>query len=155
MIRLSAHREPCSPGRQAGFSIVLAIFLVVVLAALGMFVVQVALAQYQASNLELLGARTESAAQAGLQYATYEALKSPIPWCPAAPRQISVSLMPPALPREFVNVTCSATAHRIFIAGQWQTYYAYTLTSTATHGTYGAADYVSRTVWRDVTNAPP
>lgn len=140
---------------QSGFSLVVAIFLLVVLAALGVFVVQIAMSQYQGVDLQLLTARDRSAAQSGIQFGVYQALHQGAAWCPLAPASATVSLAPPALPGSTVTVTCSATAHRIYSAGSWHPYDAFALVSTATDGTFGAADFVSRTVWRTVTNAPP
>ncbi len=155
MSRPSRHAP--SPGRsaQSGFSLVVAIFLLVVLAALGVFIVQIAMAQYQGVDLQLLTARDRSAAQSGIQFCVYQALHQGVGWCPLAPASARVSLAPPALPGYTVTVTCSATAHRIYSAGRWHPYDAFALASTATSGTFGAADFVSRTVWRNVTNAPP
>ena len=140
---------------QSGFSLVVAVFLLVVLAALGVFVVQIALSQYQSVDLQLLTARDRSAAQSGMQFGVYQALHQGVGWCPLAPASARVSLTPAALADYSVTVTCSATAHRIYAAGSWHPYDAFALASTATYGRYGTADFVSRTVWRSVTNAPP
>ena len=132
--------------RQGGFSLVAAIFLIVVLAALGAFAVQIALTQYQAASVELLEARAEAAADAGIEYGANMALQRAT--C-AATR--TLSLTQKALKGFVVTVTCGATTHQV--AGQ--NYQVYALTAAATYGSYGAPDYVARNVTRNVTNAPP
>jgi MSHA biogenesis protein MshP len=140
-------------GREAGFSLVAAIFLIVVLAALGAFAVQVAMTQYQSSTLELLEARAQAAAEAGIEYGANLALQRAPPSCLA-----SNTLKPQgALAGFVVTVACTSTTHQIYsgLPPTAQTYTVYALTATASKGTYGAQDYVARTVTRNVTNAPP
>ena len=64
-VSLCAGRRRGCARRQDGFSLVAAIFLIVVLAALGAFAVQIAMTQYQAASVEMLEARTQAAAEAG------------------------------------------------------------------------------------------
>lgn len=131
------------PRREAGFSLVAAVFLIVVLAALGAFAVQVAMTQYQSANVELLEVRAQAAAEAGIEYAANLALQS----SPTCAGNTSLSLPPAALAGFVVTVTCSATAHPIGTV--------YALTATATLGSYGTPDYVARKVTRSVTTAAP
>lgn len=56
----------------AGFSIVTALFLVVVLAALGVAMLSLNTAQQTSSALDLLGARAYEAARAGVEYGLYQ-----------------------------------------------------------------------------------
>lgn len=139
--------------RQAGFSLVAAIFLIVVLAALGTFAVQVAMTQQQGANLELLEARAQAAAAAGIEYGAYMALK-PSPVCTGSR---TLRLTQGALAGYGVKVTCAATTHQIYSGAPptAQNRQAYALAATATFGTYGKPDYVARTVTRNVTNASP
>ncbi|MYM98338.1 agglutinin biogenesis protein MshP [Duganella vulcania] len=63
------------PVRQrlaAGFSIVTALFLVVVLAALGVAMMSLNTTQQTSSALDLLGARAYEAARAGVEYGLYQ-----------------------------------------------------------------------------------
>ena len=138
-------------GRQRGFSLIAAIFLIVVLAALGAFAVRVAMTQYQTANVELLEARAEAAAQAGIGYGATMALQASN--CASA----ALNLTPTGLAGFTVTVTCSATTHQAYspVSHSVQTFTAYALTATASYGTYGQPDYVARTVSRNVTNAPP
>jgi MSHA biogenesis protein MshP len=66
-----------SPRREAGVGIVTAIFLLVVLAGLGVAMVGVYTAQQASSNLDLLGARAYQAARAGLEWGIFRARQDP------------------------------------------------------------------------------
>ena len=64
-----------TPFRQrlaAGFSIVTALFLVVVLSALGVAMMSLTTSQQTSSALDLLGARAYEAARAGVEYGLYQ-----------------------------------------------------------------------------------
>lgn len=126
---------------QAGFSLVAAIFLIVALAALGAFAVQVAMTQYQTASMELVEARAQAAAQAGAEYGANRALRASS--CNYNRRTLSLR---GALTGFVVMVTCTSKTHPVGTA--------YLLIATATSGSYGAPDYVARTVTRNVTTAP-
>lgn len=138
--------------RQAGFSLVAAIFLIVVLAGLAAFAVQVTMSQSAGANTELLEAQAQAAAAAGIEYGSNLALHAPQPsnTCRAS---TTLRLNQPGLSGFVVTVGCLRTTHQIG-AGP-TTYYAYALTSSASHGSYGSSDYVARRITRNVTNAPP
>jgi MSHA biogenesis protein MshP len=144
-----------SAARQAGFSLVAAVFLIVVLAALGAFVVQIAMTQYQGADLEVLGARAQAAAEAGIGYGATRALTTP-PTCRNPYRPLN--LTQGALAGFVVTVTCNATSpHQIYSGTPPtpQNYVVYALTATASYGAYGRPDYVARRATRNVTPAPP
>lgn len=143
-------RKAC-PAGQAGFSLVAAVFLIVVLAALAAFAVQVAMSQAQGANMELLQAQAQAAAQTGIEYGANIALQSPAPGTCRA--NTTLRLNQPGLAGFVVTLSCVRTTHQIG-AGP-TTYYAYALTSSASHGSYGSTDYVARKVTRNVTDAPP
>ena len=134
--------------RQDGFSLIAAVFLIVVLAALGAFAVRVAMSQYQSASLEPLEARTQAAANTGIGYAAGLAL-GPAGTCSAN------SLAPVA--GFVVRLTCVRTTHQMNTGSPPSPtpYFGYALSSSASHGTYGQPNYVARTVTRNVTNAPP
>lgn len=143
---LCAGRRCGRARRQGGFSLVAAIFLIVVLAALGAFAVQIAMTQYQTASVELLEARGQAAADAGIEYGANMALRR----ATCAGTQ-TLNLTQKALKGFVVTVTCGATTHQV--AGQ--NHQVYALTATATYSSYGEPDYVARNVTRNVTNAPP
>ena len=63
--------------RQRGFSLISAIFLVVVIAALGTFAVTLSITQHQSQTMEVMGARGYQAALAGVEWAAYQVGNSP------------------------------------------------------------------------------
>ncbi|HEX4268329.1 MAG TPA: hypothetical protein VHY36_10610 [Steroidobacteraceae bacterium] len=152
----SATRQPRCAGRQAGFSLVAAIFLIVVLAALGAFAVQVAMTQYQSATLEVLEARAQAAAEAGIEYGANLTLRAVPAICASTPSSTPLTLTQGALAGFVVTVTCTPTQHQIWstTTSSWQPYTVFALAATASHGTYGEQDYVSRSVTRNVTLAP-
>lgn len=145
-------RPSARVGRQAGFSLIAAIFLIVVLAAVGAFAVQVAMVQYQAANVALLEARAQAAAHAGIGYGATLARTASI-----CTNSKTLNLTQGALAGFVVKVTCAATGHQIYSGAPptAKSYTAYALAATASFGTFGKPDYVARTVTRSVTDAPP
>jgi MSHA biogenesis protein MshP len=148
--------QPCTrSARQAGFSLVAAVFLIVVLAAMGAFAVRVAMSQYQGTNVGLLQARAQAAAEAGIEYGANVVLHQASPiFCKVSPSTRTFALAAGALKGFVVTVTCTPTTHLIY-SGGWQAYTVFTLAARASHGTYGGPDYVARSVTRNVTLAPP
>lgn len=63
------------PGAARGFSLVTAIFLIVVLMALGAFIINIMGLASSAANLDVLGARAYQAARAGIEWGAYQALR--------------------------------------------------------------------------------
>jgi MSHA biogenesis protein MshP len=62
--------------RQAGVGIVTAIFLLVVLAGLGVAMVGIYTSQQASANVDLLGARAYQAARAGLEWGIFQRLRN-------------------------------------------------------------------------------
>jgi len=91
--------------RQLGFAIVTAIFILVVLAALGAFILNVSTNQHIGSALDVQGARAYQAARAGIEWGLYQELQ--LASCAA-----SATFTPTAvtLSSYTVTVTCAATA---------------------------------------------
>lgn len=122
---MSAMTRQLSPIRRAharGFAILSAIFILVVLAALGAFVVNISTNQQIGSALDVQGVRAYQAAKAGIEWGVYRIL-TPSFVCPAA----TTSFIPsaPTLSGFTVTVTCTATP------GTNSGPTVYTLTSTA------------------------
>lgn len=142
--------------QQAGFSLVMAIFLIVVLAALAAFAVQIAMTQYQAANTELLEARAQASADAGIEWGANLTLHAGTFCTGIAPASKTFTLTQGALSGFVVTVACTPTQHQIYSASSrsWKAYTVYALTATGSSGTYGGPDYAARTVTRNVTNAP-
>ena len=66
--------SPMSPDRQSGFSVVAAIFLLVVLATLAVIIASVTGIQQASSQLDILGARAYQAARTGIEWGAYQVL---------------------------------------------------------------------------------
>jgi MSHA biogenesis protein MshP len=106
--------------RQTGFSIVAAIFLLVVLALLGVAIVSVTGMQQSSGQLDVLGVRAYHSARAGMEWGASQVLDpnntlnpgscSPIvmPSCPASPQNLPA--LAGSLSGFTVTVTCTQTA---------------------------------------------
>lgn len=70
----SRHFPFCRAAALRGFSLISAIFLLVVLAALGVAIVNVATVQHKSSAFDVQGARAYQAARAGVEWALYQSL---------------------------------------------------------------------------------
>ncbi len=89
---------------QRGFTAVTAIFILVVLTALGAFILSVSTGQQIGSALDVQGVRTYEAARSGVEWGLYSQLRDGS--CAA-----STSFVPaaPTLSAYTVTVTCTAT----------------------------------------------
>jgi len=124
---------------SCGFTLLSAIFLLVVIAALGLFAVTISNTQQQNSVMDVLGSRAYQAAKAGLEWGSYQISKGGVTSCAAFPQ--------PTLPAGTqlsaftVSVACSVTTYTEGI----NTFSVYQLTSTATTGgAIGSTGYVER-----------
>lgn len=138
-----------SPRSSNGFSLVSAIFLLVVIAALGTFAVTLSTTQQQSAALDVMGARAYQAARAGVEWGAYQVLQNSAvaggfaEHCrldPHPPSTSSSVAFTNTLAGFNVNVECTATSH----GGGPATLWVYSLTSTATQGTVATPDYVER-----------
>lgn len=131
---------------QHGFSLVSAIFLLVVIAALGTFAVTLSTTQQQSSALDVMGARAYQAARAGIEWGAYQVLpNSAVPGgfatnCRAGATSQVLAPLPNTLSGFSVNVQCESTAHSEASA----TVTIYQLTSTAMQGAVATPAYVER-----------
>lgn len=133
-----SRRSPTHPrgGRQRGFSIVAAVFILVVLAGLGGFIVSTSGGQQLALAQDLTAARARQAARAGVEWATYQVVK--VPTAPgnftalcdasplAAPGGPSVLSGLPGLTDFRIEITCGAAAY-----SEADDYRLYRVTATA------------------------
>jgi MSHA biogenesis protein MshP len=130
---------------QRGFSIVTAIFLIVVLAALGAFAVSMFRVQQTSAAFDELGARAYQAAQAGIEWGAWQVLRNG-----GACAGATNLPLPGSLVSFTVTVNCTSTTHTE--AGNPVTIYR--LTATACNQPAGGAcpnpapgpDYVERQV---------
>lgn len=129
--------------KQRGFSLVPALFLLVVLAALGAVAVRLSAIEHQTFVLALQSSRAYAAAQAGIEWSSYQALVN------GSCGNSSVALTEGGLSGFTVDTTCSSTTHSEGAV----TTSVYVLEAFAYSGVYGAPDYVSRRVRATVTDA--
>lgn len=130
---------------QGGFSLVSAIFLLVVLATLGAFMVTFSTLQQTGSTQDLQGAKAYQAARAGIDWGTYQILRNNGAAYAAGCR--AGGTPPPtilplggALVGFSVSVTCSASQYQEGPSTVW----LYQVTSSATAGVAGQTNYVAR-----------
>lgn len=121
---------------QRGFSIVTAIFLLVVLSFLGVAMVTFSTSQHQSSAMDVLGARAYQAARAGIEWGAFQVLQNAGACAPST----TLPALPGTLSGFSVTVTCTTSAH----AEAGATVNLYLLTSTATQGLFGTTGYVER-----------
>ncbi len=131
---------------QKGFSLVTAIFLLVVLGGLGAMMVTFFTAQQQSSALDVLGSRAYQAARTGVEWAAYNvAQKAPgVRWdeCAAGTTFVPGTLGGTLSPFT-VAVTCSSASADEGASTIW----IYDISASARNGaTPGSADYVERVI---------
>jgi MSHA biogenesis protein MshP len=130
----------------AGFTLVSAIFLMVVLAVLAVSLVSLSSVQHATTAQMLQTMRAVYAARAGVEWAVRQA--QTVAGCPVGPTPIALG---GALNGFAVSVTCTRTEHTL--AAGSQPYYVVDV--TATGGAYGGPDYVSRRVQTKVLGPEP
>jgi MSHA biogenesis protein MshP len=91
-----------------GFAIVSAIFILVVLAVLGAFIVNISTSQQIGSALDVQGVRAYQAARTGIEWGLYRQLRDGS--CPGAAAPTSFSPAAAMLSGFTITVTCSAVA---------------------------------------------
>jgi len=129
------------PNPEAGFSLVTAIFLLVVLAGLGAVMVTFFTAQQQSSTLDVAGSRAYQAARAGIEWASYQVLQNS-GTCAAS---TTLPALGGSLSSFTVTVTCTSTAYSDMSTAS-NTVTIYSIVSLAIQGTAGQPDYVERKV---------
>jgi MSHA biogenesis protein MshP len=130
--------------RQQGFSLVAAIFLLVVLAGLGVYAVRLNTMQQQTVTAGLRGAQAYQAARTGVAWGAYRALNAA-----ACAASTTLNLTEGAANGFRVTVQCTPRTHTEG-AG---TVHVYVFDVKAEAGTYGGPDYVSRRLQTKITDA--
>lgn len=130
--------------KQAGFSIITAIFLLVVLSFLGVAMVTFSTTQHKSSAMDVMGSRAYQAARAGIEWAAYNVSVSPagVVWAGCGPG-VSPGALGGTLAPFAVVVDCVAAAYTEGASTIW----IYDVTSTATTGgAPGAEGYIERVI---------
>jgi MSHA biogenesis protein MshP len=128
---------------QNGFSLVPALFLLVVLAALGIVAVRLSAVQQQTVVLAMQSARAYAAARSAVDWSAYQALVNGN--CVAS----TLSLTEAGLAGFSADTSCSSTTH---VEGP-NTVTVFVIDAFAWSGSYGTPDYVSRRIRSTVTDA--
>ena len=134
---------------QRGFSLVSAIFLLVVLAALGAAMVTFSAAQNQSLAMDILGSRAYQAANAGIEWAAYNiasapgAGKAPVTIATPGTNALDGNLAPFTVT---VGYTVWAQSDAVVAGSGIENVWSYDITASAVYGTAGTADYVERVV---------
>lgn len=134
-------------GKQRGMALVGAIFVVVILALLGIYMVTLSGVQHATTSQAVVAARTYYGAKAGLDWGIHQAIG------PTASVCNSSTLLAPIVGLDDIRVTatCACAYPAVCVSGATSVYY---LTSTAEYGTYGNADYAKRVMEATVTGIP-
>lgn len=121
---------------QAGFALMSAIFLVVVLGLLGTVMVRMGSTQHIGQARELLGTRAQLAARSGIEWGVYQVTQS---------STCSASTVLPALGGSAAayTVTVACTAHGPYDEGD-NSVHLYQIVATARTGTAGQPNHAER-----------
>jgi MSHA biogenesis protein MshP len=134
---------------QQGFAAIAAIFLVVILAAMGAFMVSFSNTQQLTSSQDVQGTRAYWAARAGLEWGVGSVVASTtagttLPVCPTLPTPSPTTLATAFDGGFTVKVTCN---HNDYIEGSASANkFIFEFTSEAKVGSVGTIGYVERSV---------
>ena len=141
---------------EEGFAFIAALFLLVVLGAFVAFVTTISMNAQASSAIAVQGTRAYEAARAGIEWATYQVLdpRQAINGTVTTPPACFVSPSTPTLPGDLARFSLTVSCTRYPANGASPNYYeegslrtvVYDVTTTATQGTPGAADYVERQI---------
>lgn len=134
---------------NAGFSLVAAIFLLVVLAGLGIYMVTISTVQQQTLSYTYLSARAYQAARSGIEWGIYRVINDND--CSAFPHTIDFS--DGSLAGFQTQISCSLSNHQEK-SHQFKIYQLTASSETDTAG-FGNQDYVSREIKVTITDAVP
>jgi MSHA biogenesis protein MshP len=130
--------------RERGFSLVSAVFLLVVLAGLGVYAVRLNTLQQQTVTAGLRAAQAFQAARTGVAWGAYRALNGG-----ACDASTTLNLTEGAASGFRVTVQCTQRTHTEGAGSV----HVYVFDVRAEAGTYGGADYVSRRLQTKITDA--
>lgn len=136
---------------QQGFSIITAIFLLVVLSFLGVAMVSLSTSQNQSSAMDVMGSRAYQAARAGVEWAVYQVAQTApgTQWagCAAPAATFAAGELGSTLSPFTVTVNC--TAPTAYVEGTTTTWIYSVNVVANTGGVAGDPNYIERVI--DVT----
>lgn len=130
--------------RQSGFSLITALFLLVAVASLVVYMTNISVVQHTTLLYGVQGARATQAARSGIEWGIYRAIANGS--CVA-----STNITNAAFAGFNIELRCSQTEH---FEGPIQVD-TYNLISIASSGTFGTLDYVQRRIQATVSIDPP
>lgn len=129
------------PRAESGFVLPTAIFLLVVLAALGSYMVSLSRASHISSALDMQGGRSYQAARAGIEWAAWQSIQNAAAYgCATAGTSSNVISFSADLASFTTTVACSSATYD----EGGNTVRVYSITSTASSGEAASNDYVER-----------
>lgn len=130
--------------KQTGFSIVIGIFLLVVIAGLAAFMVSLYVAQQTTASQDVQGTRAYHAAKAGIEWGTYQILAPENSAITVAPYNCIGAMGNPTFSGALQNFSVSVSCTVSTTTEGSNTIRVYQITSTASFGTFPSPDYVER-----------
>ncbi len=130
---------------QSGFTLITALFLLIVVALLSVYMINFRNVQQSTVVFGQQGARAMLAAHSGLEWGIYDSVVNGL----CAPSSFTATGT--ALSAFTISVSCTSSMHTegaVLIT-------TYRLTSTAQTGSYGTLDYVYRSLQATVSVQPP
>jgi MSHA biogenesis protein MshP len=127
--------------KQQGFLLPAAIFILVILAGLGAYALNITSVQQSTSLQDTQGTRAYQAARAGVEWAAYQVLNpgnTALVNCPASLTTLNIDSF-------VVTVTCSRSAD-FNEQGSDHTIAMYDITSTANFGVVGTLNFIERQI---------
>lgn len=124
-----------------GFLLPAAIFILVILAGLGAYALNITSVQQSTSTQDVQGSRAYQAARTGVEWAAYQVLSpgtTALTSCPTSPTTLTIDTFS-------VVVSCTRSAD-YFEQGTDHTIAMYDITSTASFGTTGTLNYIERQI---------
>ena len=154
--------------RSSGFTLISAIFLLVVLAALGAYMVTISGVLHATTSHTVIAARTYYAAKSGLEWAINRAvntdtgsaalLRTPLLACAITSTATTTTTLPAdaSLPDITIRITCTYSRHEDGDcpggASGSDPFNVAVITSTAEYGAFGNPDYARRRLEATVSN---
>ncbi|WP_104429281.1 pilus assembly PilX family protein [Methylobacter tundripaludum] len=133
--------------KQRGFSLIMAIFLIVVLGGIAVFIGRVSTMQHQSSALDEEGAMAYQAARSGIEWGVYQAIV--VSSCVAS-TSFTLPLIVPTTPVSTVNYTVTVTCTRTPATEGSTVINMYQITATAINAGVGRF-FVERQLTATVT----
>ena len=147
MCRKHTLRKSMNLPLQRGFSMVAAIFLLVILTALGVFMLSISTMQQTTSTQDLLGSQAYQAAKAGIEWGAYQIMtpeNTNPPTGGMARYACGVATVLPALGGSLSGFAVKIDCTSADFVERGNTVRVYQLTSTASFGTPATTSYIER-----------